>query len=180
MESIDLCIPKKPKKVGWPKKHCLLCQKHRRPHKSYNTCDCDHFNKDGTLMNRMGAQVSPSPKKMDNMLQILCKSWDSIFMKVLCMTIKQWHKHKKCHVNDSDSNNDSDYSSWCCGSDSNKELHTYKKIKISDSIKRYAYLSSSKAITLTKFKLNNKVNFYVTKKEKSTNTCDKNNKSELN
>ena len=28
MKFIDSHIPKKPKKVGWTKKHCILCKKH--------------------------------------------------------------------------------------------------------------------------------------------------------
>eukprot|EP00804_Cyclotella_cryptica_P013652 CCRYP_018765-RA/>CCRYP_018765-RA protein AED:0.43 eAED:0.43 QI:0/-1/0/1/-1/1/1/0/263 len=37
MESMDSHIPKKPKKVGWTEKHCVLCKKHGGPHKSHNT-----------------------------------------------------------------------------------------------------------------------------------------------
>ena len=48
MESMDSHIPKKPKKVGWTEKHCMLCKKHGGPHKSHNTHDCCCFNKDGT------------------------------------------------------------------------------------------------------------------------------------
>eukprot|EP00804_Cyclotella_cryptica_P020546 CCRYP_003388-RA/>CCRYP_003388-RA protein AED:0.04 eAED:0.06 QI:0/0/0/0.5/0/0/2/0/134 len=34
MESMDSHTPKKPKKVGWTKKHCVLCKKHGGLHKS--------------------------------------------------------------------------------------------------------------------------------------------------
>ena len=32
-------IPKKPKKVGWTEKHCVLCKKHVGRHKNHNTHD---------------------------------------------------------------------------------------------------------------------------------------------
>eukprot|EP00804_Cyclotella_cryptica_P009740 CCRYP_011256-RA/>CCRYP_011256-RA protein AED:0.45 eAED:1.00 QI:0/0/0/1/1/1/3/0/198 len=57
MESMDSRIPKKPKKVGWTKKHCVLCKKHGGPHKSHNTRDCRRYNKDGTPIKRMGVQI---------------------------------------------------------------------------------------------------------------------------
>ena len=37
MEPEDSSIPKKPKKVGWTKKHCMLCKKHGDVHKTHNT-----------------------------------------------------------------------------------------------------------------------------------------------
>jgi hypothetical protein len=37
MESIDSCIPKKSKQVGFSDKQCTLCKKHGGPHKSNNT-----------------------------------------------------------------------------------------------------------------------------------------------
>ena len=40
MESVDSHIPKKSKQVGFSDKHCALCKKHGRPHKSHNTYDC--------------------------------------------------------------------------------------------------------------------------------------------
>eukprot|EP00804_Cyclotella_cryptica_P020187 CCRYP_010891-RA/>CCRYP_010891-RA protein AED:0.41 eAED:1.00 QI:0/0/0/1/0/0/4/0/316 len=54
MESMDSRIPKKPKKVGWTDKHCVLCKKHRGPHKSHNTRDCCQNNKDGTPIKKNG------------------------------------------------------------------------------------------------------------------------------
>jgi len=36
MESIDSRILKKPKKVGWTDKHCVLCKKHGGAFKSHN------------------------------------------------------------------------------------------------------------------------------------------------
>eukprot|EP00804_Cyclotella_cryptica_P020838 CCRYP_011449-RA/>CCRYP_011449-RA protein AED:0.36 eAED:0.63 QI:0/0/0/1/0/0.33/3/0/453 len=57
MESMDSCIPKKPKKVGWTEKHCVLCKKHGGPHKSHNTRDCRCYNKDGTPIKKNGGAV---------------------------------------------------------------------------------------------------------------------------
>eukprot|EP00804_Cyclotella_cryptica_P008289 CCRYP_016489-RA/>CCRYP_016489-RA protein AED:0.39 eAED:1.00 QI:0/0/0/1/1/1/2/0/392 len=54
MESMDSRIPKKPKKVGWTEKHCVLCKKHGGPRKSHNTHDCRHYNKDGTPIKKNG------------------------------------------------------------------------------------------------------------------------------
>ena len=54
MESINSCIPKKPKKVGWTNKHCVLCKKHGGMHKSHNRHDCHCFNKDSTPINKSG------------------------------------------------------------------------------------------------------------------------------
>ena len=39
MESEDSHIPKKPKKVGWTEKHCMLCKKHGGAHKTHTTRD---------------------------------------------------------------------------------------------------------------------------------------------
>eukprot|EP00804_Cyclotella_cryptica_P026091 CCRYP_013953-RA/>CCRYP_013953-RA protein AED:0.44 eAED:0.77 QI:0/0/0/1/1/1/2/130/145 len=90
MESIDSRIPKKPKKVGWTDKHCVLCKKHVGPHKSHNTRDCRRYNKDGTPIKKNGGAVQAELKK------------------ALC---KKSSKHKKCCANDSESNSDSDESS---------------------------------------------------------------------
>ena len=48
MESIDSCIPKKSKQVGFSNKHCALCKKNGGPHKSHNTRDCCKYNADRT------------------------------------------------------------------------------------------------------------------------------------
>eukprot|EP00804_Cyclotella_cryptica_P022670 CCRYP_012474-RA/>CCRYP_012474-RA protein AED:0.48 eAED:0.48 QI:0/-1/0/1/-1/1/1/0/81 len=50
--------PKKPKKVGWTEKHCVLCKKHGGAQKSVWR-DCRRYNKDGTPIKKNGAQVSP-------------------------------------------------------------------------------------------------------------------------
>eukprot|EP00804_Cyclotella_cryptica_P001034 CCRYP_008353-RA/>CCRYP_008353-RA protein AED:0.42 eAED:0.42 QI:21/1/1/1/0/0/2/168/101 len=63
MESMDSRIPKKPKKVGWTEKHCVLCKKHGGPHKSHNTQDCRRYIRTVLLSKGMGAQVSPVQKK---------------------------------------------------------------------------------------------------------------------
>ena len=65
MELMDSSIPKKPKKVGWTDKHCVLFQKHGRPHKSRDTHDCCCYNKDGTPIKKNGAQVNPILRKGD-------------------------------------------------------------------------------------------------------------------
>eukprot|EP00804_Cyclotella_cryptica_P018328 CCRYP_017981-RA/>CCRYP_017981-RA protein AED:0.54 eAED:1.00 QI:0/0/0/1/1/1/2/0/424 len=59
MESMDSCIPKKPKKVGWTDKHCVLCKKHGGMHKSHNTCDCRRYNKYGTPIKKNGGAGKP-------------------------------------------------------------------------------------------------------------------------
>ena len=63
MESMDSCIPKKPKKVGWTDKHCVLCKKHYGPHKSHNMCDCRRFNKDGTPIKKNAGTGKPNSKE---------------------------------------------------------------------------------------------------------------------
>jgi len=60
MESMDSRILKKPKKVGWTNKHCVLCKKHGGPHKSHNMCDCCCFTKDGTHINKNGGAGKPN------------------------------------------------------------------------------------------------------------------------
>eukprot|EP00804_Cyclotella_cryptica_P020405 CCRYP_012622-RA/>CCRYP_012622-RA protein AED:0.45 eAED:1.00 QI:0/0/0/1/1/1/2/0/438 len=62
MESIDSRIPKKPKKVGWTDKHCVLCKKHGGPHKSHNTRDCRRYNKDGTPIKKNGGAKERKPE----------------------------------------------------------------------------------------------------------------------
>ena len=52
MESLDLCIPKKPKNVGLTNKYCILCKKHGGLHKSHNMPNCHYFNKDHTTIKR--------------------------------------------------------------------------------------------------------------------------------
>ena len=63
MESIDSWIPKKPKKVGWTDKHCVLCKKHVGTFKSHNTCNCGRFNKDSTPIKNRGGASRPQPNK---------------------------------------------------------------------------------------------------------------------
>eukprot|EP00804_Cyclotella_cryptica_P012800 CCRYP_010557-RA/>CCRYP_010557-RA protein AED:0.43 eAED:1.00 QI:0/0/0/1/1/1/2/0/342 len=63
MESMDSRIPKKPKKVGWTEKHCVLCKKHGGPHKSHNKHDCRHYNKDGTPIKKNGGAGKPGSKE---------------------------------------------------------------------------------------------------------------------
>jgi hypothetical protein len=58
MESMDSCIPKKPKQEGFSNKQCTLCKKHGGPYKSHNTRDCHMFNHDGTPIKRNGGARS--------------------------------------------------------------------------------------------------------------------------
>lgn len=60
---IDLHIPKKPKRVSWAKKHCVLCKKHGSPHKTHNTLDYFCFNKNDTPIKRSGGSARPQPKE---------------------------------------------------------------------------------------------------------------------
>eukprot|EP00804_Cyclotella_cryptica_P022246 CCRYP_017937-RA/>CCRYP_017937-RA protein AED:0.57 eAED:1.00 QI:0/0/0/1/1/1/2/0/259 len=63
MESMDSRIPKKPKKVGWTKKHCVLCKKHGGRRKSHDMCDCHRYNKDNTPIKKNGGAVKPHSKE---------------------------------------------------------------------------------------------------------------------
>ena len=104
MESIDSRIPKKPKKVGWTDKHCVLCKKHGGPFKSHNTCDCHRYNKDGTpIKNHGGASRSqPSKKGQDgvNFAQLVRAEIKKAFR-------KHARKDKKHRTRDTDSDSDS-------------------------------------------------------------------------
>ena len=107
MESIDSRIPKKPKKVTWSKKHCVLCKKHGGPHKSHNTRDCRRYNKDGTPIKKNGGAGKPHFKERKeegaNFVQII----KAKVKKALRKTMQKQKKHRKY---DSGSDNDS-YSS---------------------------------------------------------------------
>ena len=63
MELIDSHIPKKPKKVCWTDKHCVLCKKHGGLHKSHNTHDCCCLNKNGTPIKKNGGAGKPQSKE---------------------------------------------------------------------------------------------------------------------
>ena len=107
MESIDSRIPKKPKKVGWTDKHYVLCKKHGGLLKSRNTCDCRHFNKDGTPIENHGGTSRPQPNKKGpkgtNFVQLMCTE----IKKALG---KHMRKDKKCRKRETDSDRDSDNS----------------------------------------------------------------------
>eukprot|EP00804_Cyclotella_cryptica_P020530 CCRYP_003382-RA/>CCRYP_003382-RA protein AED:0.39 eAED:1.00 QI:0/0/0/1/1/1/2/0/317 len=104
MESMDSCIPKKPKKVGWTEKHCVLCKKHGGPHKSHNTRDCRPYNKDSTPINKNGGAGKPSSKER--------KPEGANFAQIVQAELKKaLRKRKKCRTNDSESDSDSDNSS---------------------------------------------------------------------
>ena len=117
MESIDSCVHKKSKTVGYSDKHCALCKKHGGSHKSHNTCDCRKYNLEGTPMKRNGGAGSarrnghtdkncsnPREHEGANYAQMIHKEVKKAFR-------KQSHKCKKRCTNDSESDSDSDYSS---------------------------------------------------------------------
>eukprot|EP00804_Cyclotella_cryptica_P029263 CCRYP_011693-RA/>CCRYP_011693-RA protein AED:0.36 eAED:0.37 QI:0/-1/0/1/-1/1/1/129/120 len=108
MESMDSCIPKKPKKVGWTDKHCVLCKKHGGPHKSHNTRDCRRYNKDGTLIKKNGGAGKPHSKEK--------KPEGANFAQIVQAELKKAprkksSKCKKCRANDSESDSNSKKSS---------------------------------------------------------------------
>eukprot|EP00804_Cyclotella_cryptica_P019284 CCRYP_006162-RA/>CCRYP_006162-RA protein AED:0.40 eAED:0.73 QI:0/0/0/1/0/0.5/2/139/216 len=103
MESMDSRIPKKPKKVGWTKKHCVLCKKHGGPHKSHNTRDCRRYNKDGTPIKKNRGAGKPNSKER--------KPEDSAAAELKKALRKKSSKCKKRRANDSESDSDSDDSS---------------------------------------------------------------------
>jgi hypothetical protein len=63
MESEDSRIPKKPKKVGWTEKHCVLCKTYGGMHKTHNTCDYHRYNKDSTPIKKNGSRGKPHSKE---------------------------------------------------------------------------------------------------------------------
>ncbi len=110
MESIDSCIPKKSKQVGFS-----LCKKHGGSHKLHNTPDCRKYNSNGTPIKKNGGAGSaqrnghadknysnPIDCKGTNYAQLICKEGKKAFG-------KQLHKPKKRHANDSESDSNSDY-----------------------------------------------------------------------
>eukprot|EP00804_Cyclotella_cryptica_P024682 CCRYP_001682-RA/>CCRYP_001682-RA protein AED:0.40 eAED:0.83 QI:0/0/0/1/1/1/2/0/439 len=108
MESIDSRIPKKPKKVGWTDKHCVLCKKHGGPHKSHNTRDCRRYNNDGTPIKKNGGAGKPHSKER--------KPEGANFAQIVRAELKKAlpeksGKRKKRRTNDSESDSDSDESS---------------------------------------------------------------------
>ena len=105
MESIDSQTPKKPKKVGWTDKHCVLCKKHGGPFKRHNTRDCRCFNKDGTPIKNCGGASKPQPNKKGmegaNFAQL-------VRAKIKKALRKHARKDKKRRARDADSDSDSD------------------------------------------------------------------------
>jgi hypothetical protein len=95
MESMDSCIPKKAKKVGWTEKHCVLYKKHGGPHKSHNTRDCHHFNKDGTPIKKNGGTGKPNSKEKGHKGVNFAQIFHAELKKAFC---KHSHKHKKCQI----------------------------------------------------------------------------------
>ena len=105
MESINSRIPKKPKKVGWTDKHCVLCKKHGGPFKSHNMHNCHHFNKDGTPIKNRGGTSRPEHNKKGpegmNFIQLMCTK----IKKALSKHTRKDRKHR-AHEQDSDSDSD--------------------------------------------------------------------------
>ena len=104
MKSINSWFPKKPKKVGWTDKHCILCKKHGGPFKSHNMRDCHRFNKDGTPIKNHGGTSRPQSNKNGlegaNFVQLMRTE----IKKALC---KHSRKDKKRRDRDTDSDSDS-------------------------------------------------------------------------
>jgi hypothetical protein len=63
MESVDSRIPKKSKKEGWTKRHCILCKKNGGCTKVTTHVTAAVITRTVLLSRKMGAQVSPIPKK---------------------------------------------------------------------------------------------------------------------
>jgi hypothetical protein len=66
MESEDSHIPKKPKKVGWTEKHCVLCKKHGGHTRVTTHVTVIVITRMVLLSREMGVQVSPTPKKRNH------------------------------------------------------------------------------------------------------------------
>ena len=108
MESEDSHIPKKPKKVCWTKKHCMLCKKHGGVHKTHNTHDCCHYNKEDTPIKKHGSTGKPHSKERKpegvNFAQIVRAE--------LKKALRKKSSKRKIHRDkDSESGSDSDDSS---------------------------------------------------------------------
>jgi hypothetical protein len=108
MESEDSSIPKKPKKVGWTEKHCVLCKKHGGAHKMHNTRDCRRYNKDGTPIKKNGGAGKSNSKKRKPEGVNFAQIFRTELKKALH---KKSSKRKKCRVKDSENDSDSDDSS---------------------------------------------------------------------
>ena len=116
MESIDSRIPKKSKQVGFSDKHCALCKKHGGPHKSHNTRDCRKYNSDGTPTKRKGGgggarKSGHTNRNRSNTTDCEGANYAQLIRKEVKKAFcKQSHECKKCHANNSESDNNTDYS----------------------------------------------------------------------
>ena len=95
-----------------------------------------------------------------NFAQIICKEVKKAFR-------KQSNKRKKRCTNDSQSDSDSDYSLWSCGSDITGELYMCRKRKLNDSVNVNTYPSLSKAIQHNKIESNDKFNLEMMQENKN-------------
>ena len=105
MESEDSRIPKKPKKVGWTEKHCVLCKKHGGAHKTHNTHDCCRYNKDGTPIKKNGGAGKSNSKERKPEGVNFAQIFRTELKKALR---KKSSKRKKRRGKDSESDSDSD------------------------------------------------------------------------
>ena len=96
-ESIDSRIPKKPKKVGWTDKHCVLWKTHGGLFKSHNTRECHCFNKDGTLIRNRGGESRPQPIKKGseggNFVQLMQTEIKKAIRNICTRTRNAMHKN---------------------------------------------------------------------------------------
>eukprot|EP00804_Cyclotella_cryptica_P005016 CCRYP_018305-RA/>CCRYP_018305-RA protein AED:0.46 eAED:0.46 QI:0/-1/0/1/-1/1/1/0/129 len=107
MESMDSRIPKKPKKVGWTEKHCVLCKKHGGRTKVTIWRDCRRYNKGGTPIKKNGGAGKPGLKerKPEGTNRPDCRAELKKALR------KKSSKRKKRRANDSESDSDSGDSS---------------------------------------------------------------------
>lgn len=75
------------------------------PCKSHSTGDFHHFNINVTPIKRYEGAARPQPKEERQDDVIFVQIIQLEFREVLLTTTKQLHKHKECHANDSDSEN---------------------------------------------------------------------------
>ena len=154
----------------------MLCKKHGGAHKTHNTRECRRYNKDGTLIKKIGSTAKPHSKER--------KSEGVNFAQIVRTELrkalrKKSSRRKRRRGKDSESDSDSDNSSWRCGSNSTGELHTSKKVKLETTVNSYTDPSPSKAIQTKKDFKDNKINLTVKKNRTSIKSCSKTKKFKL-
>ena len=88
-------------------KNSLLCKKQGGPHKSHNSCDCCHFNKDGTPIKKNGGKSKPHFKERKEESVNFTQIVRTELKKALHNKVQ---KHKKHCKYDSEGDNDLDKS----------------------------------------------------------------------